>query len=446
MTLRHRPRLLYLMLGMLLAGCAAMAPTPRARLKGPTASCGQWACLVYTADVVDSDGDGVSDDDERRMGTDPFDPSSKPSTLEIFAYLRGRQLDSLNRGLSEIFLVPEIAPDGSRLMPEDVAAGRVNTLAQAGLSLNVIAGLGLSLSNGLVLAIADPGAPQRPAKGSSGPPALRVAGPIDIGLVSDGDAPRGGDNAGLTGAGSQAATDNQARDEPLIVGEVEKLPDGSLKQVSKTVDGTKVITTVTTFGGTDKYGNKIESTTVQTTQTYVDGKESVEKDVKTTTRYLSEKNEPIPSVTSRFTVGENGGKSRNPDHYPPLDALNPKDVGHKPGSSKVKHTDPDAAEQTRVYPLTPAQARKAWERLKGGNASDPGPRTDNPVTDAGPVTVRTGGLDPRIVLVDADQANYPLNRRLVVFIAAPRPNDGAVRNTDYGPPALHDIVPSSGKP
>jgi hypothetical protein len=61
----------------------------------------------YTAwNVVDSDGDGVSDADELVAGTNPFDPQSRP-TLKVVAELEAKQqLPSFEAGLGTFVVFP----------------------------------------------------------------------------------------------------------------------------------------------------------------------------------------------------------------------------------------------------------------------------------------------------------------------------------------------------
>lgn len=64
----------------------AVWPSPAAAEEPPggwySASCEKQICLVVADKTNDTDGDGVSDVDEERLGTDPKDPTSKPPTMD----------------------------------------------------------------------------------------------------------------------------------------------------------------------------------------------------------------------------------------------------------------------------------------------------------------------------------------------------------------------------
>jgi hypothetical protein len=94
-------------LAVVMADRAAAAPEHR------SAICQYRACLLVLDRIADSDGDGVTDIDEKMMGTDPYDAKSYPPTLKVLDLAVSRQLPSFESHLTEIVVLPQQTPDGS---------------------------------------------------------------------------------------------------------------------------------------------------------------------------------------------------------------------------------------------------------------------------------------------------------------------------------------------
>jgi hypothetical protein len=138
--------------------------------------CARDACLA-TFDAVDSDRDGVSDEDEKAAGTDPHDPSSTPKMPRLLALIAMDHLPSFQEGRSVLVVLPTAAPNGLPLLGGKLALpGRQNTLARLGLRSDMLGGL--DLANGLAVARAS-------GPGQNGKPPVRVGG-IDMALISAG--------------------------------------------------------------------------------------------------------------------------------------------------------------------------------------------------------------------------------------------------------------------
>ncbi len=138
--------------------------------------CAQHACLAVS-NTLDSDGDQVSDDDERAAGTDPYDAASTPRLPKLIDLLARDKLPSFQSGRSVLIVLPTMAPNGKPILGGMAALpGRQNTLAGLGISGDRVAGL--NLSNGLTI-----GRSTKPA--SPGKPPMKIGG-INMGLYAAG--------------------------------------------------------------------------------------------------------------------------------------------------------------------------------------------------------------------------------------------------------------------
>ena len=73
--------------------------------------CAQHACLAVS-NTLDSDGDQVSDDDERAAGTDPYDAASTPRLPKLIGLMARDKLPSFQSGRSVLIVLPTMAPNG----------------------------------------------------------------------------------------------------------------------------------------------------------------------------------------------------------------------------------------------------------------------------------------------------------------------------------------------
>ena len=191
-TRRRRP-VVALLAGLVgaaaLIGCQPpVVPPPEetSHVEGrPIRLCDPSACLIAW-DVVDSDGDGVSDADELVAGTDPYDADSVPG-LEVIAELAtGRRLPSFEAGRAVFEIMPaeiqamraEATADPFAAFP--LGAERADALTRVGISSKLLAEHGIDpAAQGFTLGL-EPAA-TAPAVGER--PAFRVGG-IDVRLVS----------------------------------------------------------------------------------------------------------------------------------------------------------------------------------------------------------------------------------------------------------------------
>lgn len=152
------------------AGASADEPQPT------LLHCGHDTCLAVS-NAMDSDGDQVSDDDERAAGTDPYDAASTPRLPKLIDLMARDKLPSFQSGRTVLIVLPTMAPNGKSILGGAAALpGRQNTLAALGITGDRVAGL--NLSNGLAI-----GRSTKPA--SPGKPPMKIGG-INMGLYAAG--------------------------------------------------------------------------------------------------------------------------------------------------------------------------------------------------------------------------------------------------------------------
>ena len=138
----------------------------------------QGVCIAYTAQVVDSDHDMISDEDEKALGTDPMNVEQAPDTDALMVAIRKDALPSFRAGMSEIVVIPTTGPGGMKLVDSSMADVRKGSLERLGISYATLTAYGLSADTGLVLQ-SIPG----PAGATPTVPGRKVGG-IDVGLLS----------------------------------------------------------------------------------------------------------------------------------------------------------------------------------------------------------------------------------------------------------------------
>jgi hypothetical protein len=158
----------------------AMAADPELR---HVRLCDTSVCY-YAWNIVDSDGDGVSDADEIMAGSDPYDAKSRPP-LEVIVTLVGKQqLPSFEFGLGKVILYPDKLQETIEAgTPDPLAAfplgKRKDGLSRMGLSPDLLAEHGIDADHDGFTLTFDTGQ-------NSGLPARHVGG-VDISLISAGD-------------------------------------------------------------------------------------------------------------------------------------------------------------------------------------------------------------------------------------------------------------------
>jgi hypothetical protein len=176
--------------------------------------CAARACLFVLEQQSDRDGDGVTDVDEKRLGTDPDDPSSTPPTLKLIGALLGRKLPSFERRLTELVVLPTLSPDGQAIETGlgdfDLRDGDGDLLKYIGVVITeVVDRNGFEAAFGLKLSGVKPGV------GAETPPKYPFSQPefirhVDAAVYSNGttaDLTSAGANAGKEVAGETLGSD-----------------------------------------------------------------------------------------------------------------------------------------------------------------------------------------------------------------------------------------------
>jgi hypothetical protein len=183
-TFPARAALLFGTLGTAIA-LTGYAPAPD--FQRPMARCADNLCLVYVHVLLDSDGDGVSDVDEIAAGTDPKNSKSHPPALALAGLVGRGQLDSFNRGFSQVVVLPTKGPDGKDLVSSAVRQLKPATLDALGISAKTLAGFGIRMNDGFSLLHALPQIGQKTAAGANSPPPMLIAGMNMALYAADGD-------------------------------------------------------------------------------------------------------------------------------------------------------------------------------------------------------------------------------------------------------------------
>lgn len=146
-------------IGVALAGIAPTVHAEEARLR-QVRLCDVSACY-YAWNVVDRDGDGVSDADEVVAGTDPRDPASRPPLPLIVEMIGAQLLPTFEFGVGKMVVRPaelhaELEKHGIT-MPESPLAAfplgeRKDAMTRLGLDPEKVADFGLDIeSDGFTL-------------------------------------------------------------------------------------------------------------------------------------------------------------------------------------------------------------------------------------------------------------------------------------------------------
>jgi hypothetical protein len=176
-------------------GLALASLAPAARAEEPELRqvrlCDVSACY-YAWNVVDRDGDGVSDADEVVAGTDPLDPASRPPLPLIVDMIGAQLLPTFEFGVGKVVVRPAelhaaFEKYGGSLPESPLAAfplgERKDAMTRLGLDVEQMAGFGLSVeSDGFSL--------ERGFDKENRP--VRRVGGVDLSLISA-DADDGGD-------------------------------------------------------------------------------------------------------------------------------------------------------------------------------------------------------------------------------------------------------------
>jgi hypothetical protein len=234
----------------LLLGAPSAAATDDDGLRLQALRCHAGVCLHPVTTLDDSDGDGVSDDDERAMGTDPYDAASVPPVLDVLDAIGRELLPSFERGITEVVVLPTGTIDGRALGEFSPLAsipleGREDALTRLGISSALLTEHGVAGDSVVSVMVQQGTKAERPAFG------VRVGG-VDASLISaglqpvrsmgePGTATATGDSGGRSTAESQSFTTLQPWLEEItqtITGSVTRDADGNIVDVTHRVETT----------------------------------------------------------------------------------------------------------------------------------------------------------------------------------------------------------------
>ncbi len=172
-------------LGLLLLGCKPPPEEQNIRARA-LSYCENGVCLVVAAELADSDGDGVSNADEKAAGTDPNDPASRPPMRRLIDLAGTGRLPSFAERHSEIFVLPVLAPDGRPVVKDDPLAGGPpvpvrDALAGLGIKRETLARFGVAAEPALQIGLG----PAAPADAGNDQPPVKVGG-VDMALLAQG--------------------------------------------------------------------------------------------------------------------------------------------------------------------------------------------------------------------------------------------------------------------
>ena len=211
-----------LLVGAAVAGVAGVGPAQagepdRSDRPQQVRLCDPSGCLV-AGEVVDSDGDGVSDADELVAGTDPYRADSVPALRDLVELSADRRLPSFEAGRSVFVLLPaDLVERAEKLADDRLGAydlegfplpARGDSLKRLGIDEGQLKELGIDPArSGMTIGL------DENRKEDSGLPARRVGG-VDMRLISDdegagGTTPTtkpGGSTTPTTGGGSTTPT------------------------------------------------------------------------------------------------------------------------------------------------------------------------------------------------------------------------------------------------
>lgn len=165
------------------AAVAALAMVPTVTVSGVAHADGdqprplelctkEGRCYLVDGRVLDSDGDGAADDDELALGTDPKDPSSRPSAEELILAALHRRLPSFDKALGAIAL-----PTSGNV----TLFGKTTALRPTGVGALSTLGVDISRWVGMAASSAPALAPTLPKGGVASVPASKLPGAVSSG-------------------------------------------------------------------------------------------------------------------------------------------------------------------------------------------------------------------------------------------------------------------------
>jgi hypothetical protein len=220
-------------------------------------TCASGVCLVDVKVVVDSDGDGVSDDDEVAAGTNPKDPYNRPSPKDVLGLAADGKLPSFNQHFTEVLVMPTEGPDGQAFGIADSFPDRDNIMGMFGIGKDLLNQAGLTANGGLRIGVDLNGFGGGSQQIGTGHVPVKVGG-LDFGLISAGE--KGGDER-LFGLGENGNKKHSSPDQTIGNATTRNYDDGSSSvQVRHGKTGDSVQINISATGEVSPYEETSSST------------------------------------------------------------------------------------------------------------------------------------------------------------------------------------------
>jgi hypothetical protein len=390
-------------------------------------TCTSGVCLVAVKIMVDTDGDGVSDDDEIAAGTNPNDPFNRPSPKDLVGLAAEGKLPSFNDHVTEVLVMPTQGPDGQSLGNGYLPA-RENLMKLFGIGGDMLKSSGLDPNGGVRITADRDAMFNIGGKNiSSGHAPVRVGG-LDFALVSAGDSRLFGQGPNGTKAHSKSDTTTGSGD---VKTTTRRYDDGS-KDVQQRASSTGVTNQQSTGSSGNASGSGSASTKTDiagfTTRTTVT-KDSLGS---ITTTDTSKKNSDGSGVSethekrvyndgSGWTKTTTSKTSKNADGSTATVVTVKETSTSCSGGScttavtrddEAEYSNPDA-DYTTIW-ISDAQ----YARIVGkfNDNKTPGPVKEGPLDgDSGVTVVAGAGFDPLVALVD-DAEDAAVTAYLAPFV------------------------------
>jgi Bacterial TSP3 repeat len=377
--------------------------------------CKSSVCLVLKVPGVDSDHDGISDDDEIAAGTNPNDAASHPPILKLFESAAYGKLRSFNKGHSEILILPTKDPEGNAIGNKSFIPQRDSIFKSFGLGKDLLSKAGLNPENGLRMKINSESARMRGEKSNgSGHPPIKIGG-LDVGLISGGYNGNTtlfavGPNSGKNAAGEAKTTFKDGEFITLLKykdgasdKQVLDTATGEVKQTSKDANG-NVIGVAAAVVTDKEVGSTTESYTVTTSTGTTNG-------TSTTTTGTSGVQLTLPTVNSTTPNPKLPPPPPKKDDPKPAE---PKKDDPKPAEPKKdetkKYTDPEA-DSIGVIFISEADMNRVKNKINSNKKT--GPVIVGPTIDPD-IIVDNFGADPMVALFDEAQN---IDKRFAPFLS-----------------------------